>query len=73
MSLVQTIDWPTRRLGDSKAVGQMLGCSWRTVYRLADSGRIPSGHKLGALRRWDLSEIEAFIANGCKSPKGARS
>ena len=44
----------------------MLGCSWRTVLRLADAGNIPPGCKLGALRRWDLSEIEAFIAAGCK-------
>lgn len=73
MSLVQAIDRPTRRLGDAKAVGQLLGCSWRTVYRLADAGKMPSGFKLGALRRWDLSEIESFIAGGCKPPKGVRS
>ena len=60
------------RLADAKAVGKVLGCSWRTVYRLADAGKIPSGFKLGALRRWDLSEIEMFIAGGCKPPKGAR-
>jgi len=71
-AIVQT-ERPTRRLGDAKAVSQVLGCSWRTVYRLADAGKIPSGHKLGALRRWDLSEIEAFIAGGCKPPKGVRS
>jgi len=69
MSLAQAIERPTRRLGDAKAVGRMLDLSWRTVYRLADSGRIPPGHKLGALRRWDLSEIEAFIASGCKPPR----
>ena len=65
MSIVQA----TRRLGDAKAVGELLGCSWRTVYRLADAGKIPAGCKLGALRRWDLAEIEAFIAGGCKPPK----
>jgi excisionase family DNA binding protein len=57
-------------------VGHVLGCSWRTVLRLADRGKIPQGYKLGALRRWDLAEIEAFIANGCKplkpAAKGAR-
>jgi predicted DNA-binding transcriptional regulator AlpA len=47
----------------------MLGCSWRTVIRLADAGRIPPGYKLSALRRWDMAEIEAFIASGCKPPK----
>jgi predicted DNA-binding transcriptional regulator AlpA len=65
----------TRQLGDAKAVGRLLGCHWRTVYRFADAGRIPWGTKIGALRRWDLTEIDAFIANGCKPPKarGAHS
>ena len=58
-----------RRLGDCKAVGQVLGCSWRTVIRLADRGAIPTGFKLGALRRWDLVELDTFIASGCKPPK----
>jgi predicted DNA-binding transcriptional regulator AlpA len=69
MSLAQAIERPTRRLGNAKAVGQVLDLSWRTVYRLADAGKIPAGFKLGASRRWDLSEIEAFIASGCKPPK----
>ena len=60
---------PARRMGDCKAVGKVLGMSWRTVIRLADSGKIPPGYKLGALRRWDLAEIDAFIASGCKPPK----
>jgi len=56
---------PSRRLVDVKDVGRLLGCSWRTVLRLADAGRIPWGVKLGALRRWDLQQIEDFITNGC--------
>jgi predicted DNA-binding transcriptional regulator AlpA len=59
----------SRRLVDAKETGRVLGCSWRTVLRLADSGKIPSGVKLGALRRWDMAEIESFIASGCKPPK----
>jgi predicted DNA-binding transcriptional regulator AlpA len=73
MSLDQSIQVGTRRLGNAKLVGRVLDLSWRTVYRLADAGKIPSGFKLGASRRWDLSEIEAFIASGCKPPKGGRS
>ena len=69
MSLSQAIEQPTRRLGDAKAVGRVLDLSWRTVYRLADAGKIPSGFKLGASRRWDLTQIEEFIRDGCKSPK----
>jgi excisionase family DNA binding protein len=67
-SSVQTAP-PARRLINAKAVGHLLGCSWRTVLRLADAGKIPQGHKLGALRRWDMAEVEAFIASGCKPPK----
>src|SRR4051812_33816433 len=59
-------DQSARRLIDAKETGRKLGCSWRTVLRLADSGRIPAGYKLGALRRWDAAELDAFIANGCK-------
>jgi predicted DNA-binding transcriptional regulator AlpA len=57
---------PARRLVDVKDVGRLLGCSWRTVLRLADAGRIPWGVKLGALRRWDLQQIEDFVAGGCQ-------
>jgi predicted DNA-binding transcriptional regulator AlpA len=62
-----------RRLIDAKEVGRILGCSWRHVLRLADQGALPWGCKLGALRRWDLSEIEAFIAAGCKPARSAGS
>jgi excisionase family DNA binding protein len=71
MSIAQSVE-PSRRLIDAKQAGQKLGCSWRTVYRLADRGVIPAGFKLGALRRWDSAELDAFIAAGCKTPKPAR-
>ena len=48
MSVAQPIQSGTRRLGDCKAVGRVLGCSWRTVIRLADAGKIPPGYKLSA-------------------------
>jgi excisionase family DNA binding protein len=67
---MSTITEQPRRLIDARQVARLLGCSWRTVYRHADSGRIPSGLKLGALRRWDATEMEAFISDGCKPPKG---
>jgi excisionase family DNA binding protein len=60
------------RLVDAKEAARRLGCSWRTVLRLADRGAIPWGVKLGALRRWDLLELEAFIAGGCKPPRPSR-
>ena len=46
-------------------VAEILNCSGRTVYRLADSGRMPRPIKLGALVRWPREQVEAWIANGC--------
>ncbi len=66
------IESPARRLIDAREAARMLGCSWRTVLRLADAGRIPPGYKLDALRRWDAAELSNFIAGGCKPPRGAR-
>jgi excisionase family DNA binding protein len=63
----------SHRLVDAKEVARLLGCSWRTVLRLADAGIIPWGLKLGALRRWDFQQIQDFIASGCKPVrKGGR-
>ena len=42
------------------------GMSWRTVIRYADAGLMPWGCKIGTLRRWDMDEIERWIADGCK-------
>lgn len=47
---------------NARQVGEMLGVSWRTVYRLADCGEIPWGMKVGAtLRRWPRLIIESYI------------
>lgn len=48
-------------------VARMLSCSARTIYRLTDSGRMPSPVKLGALVRWPRDVIESWIADGCPS------
>jgi excisionase family DNA binding protein len=62
-----TIDKPaaTPVLIDVRAVAELLGCSDRHVYRLADNGRMPKPRKLGALCRWSRAEIDAWIADGC--------
>jgi excisionase family DNA binding protein len=51
---------------DVRAVAQLLDCSVRHVYRLADAGRMPAPLKLGALVRWSRQTIEDWIAGGCK-------
>lgn len=55
-----------RRLGDVKDVAAITKQSPRTVIRNADRGAMPFGFKIGALRRWDLDEIAAWISGGCK-------
>jgi predicted DNA-binding transcriptional regulator AlpA len=65
-AMAEAIGTSTRRLLDAKQVGARLGCSWRTVLRLADRGAMPPGLKLGALRRWDADQLEAWIDGGCK-------
>jgi excisionase family DNA binding protein len=55
-------------------VGKLLGVSARTVARLADSGQMPRGLKLGRhLRRWRRSDIDSWIADGCPSCRGGAS
>jgi predicted DNA-binding transcriptional regulator AlpA len=66
MTSLPLAEGSARRLIDAKEAGRVLGMSWRTVLRHADAGRIPPGFKLGALRRWDAAELDAFIAGGCK-------
>ena len=48
-------------------VAALLTCSARHVWRLADSGRMPKAHKIGALRRWDRATIQQWVAEGCPS------
>jgi excisionase family DNA binding protein len=63
------------KLLDVAAVAEMLGCSQRHIYRLADAGRMPPPVKLGSLVRWSSFSIREWIDQGCPSVrnvKGAR-
>lgn len=62
-----------RKLGDVKAIAEKLDCSPRHVYRMADASRMPSPLRLGSLVRWDLEEIDHWIAEGCRSCRKAGS
>lgn len=57
---------PGRMMIDVEIVAQKYGADKRSIFRWADSGKIPFGTKLGSLRRWDLAEIDTHIAGGCK-------
>jgi len=56
---------------DVKAVGKLLTCSQRTVYRLADAGKMPRPVRLGSLVRWDRETLLAWIRDGCKPVRRA--
>lgn len=53
------------RLIDGRAAARKAGCSHRHWLRLCEDGLAPVGIKLRALRRWDESEIDEWIAAGC--------
>jgi excisionase family DNA binding protein len=50
---------------DVQQVAELLGCSARHVYRLADRGGMPRPVRLGALVRWNRSAVEEWIRTGC--------
>ena len=51
---------------DVRAVAQLLDCSPRHVYRLADTGRMPAPVHIGALVRWRRADLDAWLADGCR-------
>lgn len=57
---------PGRMLIDVRTVAAKYGADERSIFRWADAGKIPFGVKLGSLRRWDVSQIDAHIAGGCR-------
>jgi hypothetical protein len=57
---------PGLRLVDVRVVAAKYNCDERTIYRWADVGIIPWGLKLRGLRKWNLDEVDAHIAGGCK-------
>jgi predicted DNA-binding transcriptional regulator AlpA len=56
---------PSRRCIDADQVAERYGMSRSGVFRAADALLIPSGFKVGRLRRWDEVEISEHIAAGC--------
>ncbi len=41
--------------------------STRSIFRWADGGLLPPGAKIGALRRWSRSDLEAWEHNGFRT------
>lgn len=69
--LVAMPDRVPAELLDVKQTAKLLSASTRTVYRLADSGKMPRPIKLGALVRWRRDELCRWINNGCPVVRGA--
>jgi excisionase family DNA binding protein len=51
---------------DAATLAKLLHVSTRTLYRLADAGKMPRPIKLGALVRWPRQAIVEWIAGGCR-------
>ena len=72
MSAVLTSAEDSARLLDVQAVAELLDCSPRHVYRLADSGRMPKPVKIGSLVRWSRVSLESWIAADCPVVTGRK-
>ena len=66
-----TVDSAPSAMLDVQAVANLLGCSARHIYRMADMGRMPRPVKLGALVRWSRTTLEQWITDGCPSCRKA--
>jgi len=62
---------PGQLIGVDK-VAELLACSPSTVYRLADSGRLPCPRKIGHLVRWSVGEIKTWVHEGCPKQHSSR-
>ena len=61
------------RLGTVRQVAELLGCHVKTVQRYAQKGCIhPIKHSLRRVR-YDMAEIEAFVAKGLSGASSAIS
>lgn len=61
----------TNRLVDVHGAATILDCSARHVQRLWRSGNLPAPLRLGRLRRWGRSALEAWIARRTDDPAQA--
>ncbi len=50
---------------DARATAALIGVSSRSVYRLADAGKMPRPVRLGRLVRWRRADLDDWIGRGC--------
>ena len=70
-NLEPPLDSPGRLISVDK-VADLLECSRRHVYRLADCGWLPRPRKVGNLSRWSVDEIGKWVEEGCPKQRGNR-
>lgn len=63
----------TIQLIDVKTMAGMLACSQRSVWRMADAGRMPRPMKIGGMARWNRVDIETWIAQRCPDCRAAKA
>jgi excisionase family DNA binding protein len=51
---------------DVQQVANLLTCSTRHCYRMADAGKMPRPLKVGTLCRWSRQSLLDWIDGGCK-------
>jgi excisionase family DNA binding protein len=61
---------PVDRLISVREVATLISVSPRSVWRLADSGKLPRPLAIGGSRRWKESDLRAWLAAGCPATAG---
>ncbi len=49
----------------AEELGERLGFSARTIWRLRSAGKLPQPVKIGGSIRWRADEIDAWVRAGC--------
>lgn len=67
MDTLQPDQGQLRLLLSVKQVAQIVASSERTLWRLSDSGQMPSPVRIGRSVRWRRSDILRWVELGCPS------
>lgn len=57
---------------DVTGVARLLTCSERSIWRLADAGKMPTPVRIGRLVRWQRQGLMDWIAAGCPAVRTVR-
>ena len=45
-------------------LGRMLNLSRGSIYNMRKRGDLPEGRRIGGVRRWSMTELNAFLTKG---------